>query len=71
MQPVNMNEVWRAIYYTKTYHGSQMRQSGVPYYSHPIEVAHMVAEYTGLEIPSLQEKERKSDSYLVKEELLK
>ncbi len=51
MQPVNMNEVKRAIYYTKKYHGSQMRLSGTPYYSHPIEVAHMVAEYTGLEMP--------------------
>ncbi|WP_425362727.1 HD domain-containing protein [Candidatus Tisiphia endosymbiont of Hybos culiciformis] len=50
-QPVDMNEVRRGIYYAKKYHGSQMRLSGVPYYSHPIEVANMVAEYTGLEMP--------------------
>ncbi len=30
-----------------------MRQSGEPYYSHPIEVAYMVAQYTALEIPRL------------------
>ncbi|OZG32527.1 guanosine polyphosphate pyrophosphohydrolase [Rickettsia endosymbiont of Culicoides newsteadi] len=28
-----------------------MRQSGDPYYSHPIEVAYMVAEYTALKVP--------------------
>ncbi|WP_341753203.1 MULTISPECIES: HD domain-containing protein [unclassified Candidatus Tisiphia] len=28
-----------------------MRQSGVPYYSHPIEVAYMVAEYSALNMP--------------------
>ncbi|WP_425360523.1 MULTISPECIES: HD domain-containing protein [unclassified Candidatus Tisiphia] len=28
-----------------------MRQSGDPYYSHPIEGAYMVAEYTALEMP--------------------
>ena len=33
-------------YYAKKYHGSQMRQSGEPYYSHPIEVAYLLAEYT-------------------------
>ena len=41
--PVNMNEVKKGIYYAKKYHGSQMRQSGDPYYSHPIEVAYMVS----------------------------
>lgn len=43
---VDTEEVKKAIYYTKKYHGSQMRQSGEPYYSHPIEVAYMVAEHT-------------------------
>ncbi len=28
-----------------------MRQSSEPYYSHPIEVAYMVAEYAASEIP--------------------
>ncbi len=32
---------------------AKMRQSGEPYYSHPIEVAYMVAQYTALEIPRL------------------
>jgi (p)ppGpp synthase/HD superfamily hydrolase len=49
--PVNINEITKAIYYAKKYHGSQMRQSGDPYYSHPIEVAYMVAEYTALNMP--------------------
>ncbi len=49
--PVNMDEVKKGIYYAKEYHGSQMRQSGDPYYSHPIEVAYMVAEYTALNMP--------------------
>lgn len=37
--------VKRAIYFAKKYHGDQKRQSGEPYYSHPIEVAYMVADY--------------------------
>ncbi|MFP3017741.1 MAG: HD domain-containing protein [Candidatus Tisiphia sp.] len=50
-QPIDMYEVKKGIYYAKKYHGSQMRQSGEPYYSHPIEVAYMLAQYTALEIP--------------------
>ncbi|WP_425360375.1 HD domain-containing protein [Candidatus Tisiphia endosymbiont of Ceraclea dissimilis] len=46
--PVDIDMVKKGIYYAKKYHGSQMRQSGDPYYSHPIEVACMVAEYTAL-----------------------
>ncbi|MCC8399349.1 MAG: HD domain-containing protein [Rickettsia endosymbiont of Platyusa sonomae] len=49
--PVNIYEIRKGIYYAKKYHGSQMRQSGDPYYSHPIEVAYMVAEYTALNMP--------------------
>jgi guanosine-3',5'-bis(diphosphate) 3'-pyrophosphohydrolase len=51
--PVDIREIIKAIYYAKKYHGSQMRQSGDPYYSHPIEVAYMVAQYTAQEIPTL------------------
>ncbi|MCC8372054.1 MAG: HD domain-containing protein [Rickettsia endosymbiont of Pseudomimeciton antennatum] len=51
--PVDINEITKAIYYAKKYHGSQMRQSGDPYYSHPIEVAYMFAEFTAQEIPIL------------------
>ncbi|MCC8398207.1 MAG: HD domain-containing protein [Rickettsia endosymbiont of Labidopullus appendiculatus] len=50
-RPVDIDAVKKGIYYAKKYHGSQMRQSGDPYYSHPIEVAYMVAEYTALELP--------------------
>ncbi|WP_367363771.1 HD domain-containing protein [Candidatus Tisiphia endosymbiont of Nedyus quadrimaculatus] len=52
-QPIDIDVVKKGIYYAKKYHGSQMRQSGEPYYSHPIEVAYMVAQYTTLEIPRL------------------
>ncbi|WP_341755732.1 HD domain-containing protein [Candidatus Tisiphia endosymbiont of Ptychoptera albimana] len=50
-QPIDMYEVKKGIYYAKKYHGSQIRQSGEPYYSHPIEVAYMLAQYTALELP--------------------
>lgn len=43
--PVDIVEVKKAIYYARKYHGSQTRQSGEPFYSHPIEVAYMVSDY--------------------------
>lgn len=43
--PVDVLEVKKAIYYARQYHGSQMRQSGAPYYSHPMAVAYMVLDY--------------------------
>ena len=43
--PVDIQEVKKAIYYAKKYHGDQKRLSGEPYYTHPIEVAFMVADY--------------------------
>ena len=42
---VDIVEIQRAIYYAKKYHGNQMRQSGEPFYSHPIEVAYMISDY--------------------------
>ena len=42
---VDILEIKKAIYYAKKYHGSQMRQSGQPYYSHPLEVAYNIADY--------------------------
>ncbi|MCC8484221.1 MAG: HD domain-containing protein [Rickettsia endosymbiont of Labidopullus appendiculatus] len=51
--PVDIREIIKAIYYAKKYHGNQMRQSGDPYYSHPIEVAYMFAEFTAQEMPIL------------------
>ena len=35
----------KAIHWAKEYHGSQVRKSGEPFYSHPLEVAYMVSEY--------------------------
>ncbi|MFP3121051.1 HD domain-containing protein [Rickettsia sp. R2] len=51
--PVDIEEVKTGIYYARKYHGSQMRQSGDPYYSHPIEVAIMLAEFVADEAPKL------------------
>ena len=51
--PIDIEEVKKGIYYARKYHGSQMRQSGVPYYSHPIEVAIMLAEFVAEEVPKL------------------
>lgn len=46
---VDIGEVRKAIYYAKKYHALQYRQSGEPYYSHPVEVAYMFAVYTAEE----------------------
>lgn len=43
--PVDVHLIRKAIYYTKKYHDSQIRLSGEPYYTHPIEVAFMVCDY--------------------------
>ncbi|HJD55075.1 MAG TPA: HD domain-containing protein [Rickettsia endosymbiont of Pyrocoelia pectoralis] len=51
--PVDLEEIRKGIYYAHKYHGSQMRQLGDPYYSHPIEVAIMIAEFTIKEVPKL------------------
>ncbi|MCC8371956.1 MAG: HD domain-containing protein [Rickettsia endosymbiont of Pseudomimeciton antennatum] len=42
---VDINEVKQAICYAKKYHSNQKRQSGEPYYSHPLEVAYMISDY--------------------------
>ncbi len=42
---VDIVEIKKAIYYARKYHGTQMRQSGEPFYSHPIEVAYMISDY--------------------------
>ena len=41
---VNINEIKKAVFYAKRYHGKQLRQSGEFYYTHPLEVAYMLAE---------------------------
>ncbi|QCS24120.1 bifunctional (p)ppGpp synthetase/guanosine-3',5'-bis(diphosphate) 3'-pyrophosphohydrolase [Rickettsia parkeri] len=52
-QPIDIREVQKGIYYARKYHGEQMRQSGDPYYSHPIAVTIMVAEFVAKEVPKL------------------
>lgn len=42
---IDIEKVKIAIFYARKYHGTQMRQSGEPYYSHPLAVAEMVAKY--------------------------
>jgi len=35
----------KAIYWVKKYHGPQLRNSGEPFYSHPLEVAYIISDY--------------------------
>ena len=42
---VDITYIKKGISFAKYYHGSQMRKSGEPYYSHPIIVAEMVANH--------------------------
>ena len=42
---VNLSLIKKGLSFAKYYHGSQMRKSGEPYYSHPIIVAEMVANH--------------------------
>jgi len=42
---VNILKIKKAIYYAKKYHGDQKRQSGESYYTHPLEVAYLVADH--------------------------
>jgi guanosine-3',5'-bis(diphosphate) 3'-pyrophosphohydrolase len=42
---IDIKEVKKSIYYAKKYHGNQKRQSGEPYYSHPLEVAYIISDY--------------------------
>lgn len=48
-QKIDIFKVKKAIYYAKKYHGVQKRDSGEPYYSHPIEVAYIFTNYTSRE----------------------
>ncbi|KJV71141.1 HD domain protein [Orientia tsutsugamushi str. TA763] len=43
---INLDKVEKAIFYVKKYHGNQKRDTGEPYYMHPLEVARMVADYS-------------------------
>ena len=43
---LDFNLINKAIYWARKYHGSQMRKSGEPYYTHPLEVAYLIAEHS-------------------------
>ncbi|KJV51913.1 HD domain-containing protein [Orientia tsutsugamushi] len=43
---IDLDKVERAIKYAKKYHGQQKRDTGELYYTHPLEVAYMVADYS-------------------------
>lgn len=45
---LNFDLINKAIYWAKKYHGDQKRKSGEPYYSHPLEVAYLFAEYVAV-----------------------
>lgn len=51
--PIDIPEIAKGLYYARKYHEGQMRQSGEPYYTHPVEVAIMLAEFTAHEAPKL------------------
>jgi guanosine-3',5'-bis(diphosphate) 3'-pyrophosphohydrolase len=44
-QRIDLLEIKKAIYYAKKYHAGQMRDSGEPYYTHPLIVAEMVLDF--------------------------
>ena len=46
-KPVDIFEIKKACHIAREYHGSQLRKSGEPYYSHPLIVAYLFAKYTG------------------------
>ncbi|KJV56420.1 HD domain-containing protein [Orientia tsutsugamushi] len=43
---IDLDKVERAIKYAKKYHGQQKRDTGELYYTHPLEVAYMVSDYS-------------------------
>jgi (p)ppGpp synthase/HD superfamily hydrolase len=43
---LDFNLINKAIHWARKYHGQQMRKSGEPYYTHPLEVAYLIAEHT-------------------------
>jgi (p)ppGpp synthase/HD superfamily hydrolase len=45
--PTDIHQIKKACHIAREYHGSQLRKSGEPYYSHPLEVGHLFSEYTG------------------------
>ena len=48
---LDLNLIKKSIIYARKYHGRQLRQSGEPYYTHPLEVAFHFANYTASKNP--------------------
>lgn len=44
-EKVDLDVIQKAIYYAKKYHGKQKRDTGEPYYSHPIFVAEVLTDF--------------------------
>lgn len=44
-QKINIALIKKSILYAKRLHAGQYRDSGEPYYTHPLEVAYMVSDY--------------------------
>lgn len=42
---LNFDIINKSIYWARKYHGSQMRKSGEPFYTHPLEVAYLISEH--------------------------
>ena len=42
---LNLELVKKAMFWAKKYHADQKRRTGEPFYTHPFEVAYMIAEY--------------------------
>lgn len=43
-EQIDIHLIKKAIYFAKKYHNDQKRQSGEPFYVHPLEVAYMVSD---------------------------
>jgi guanosine-3',5'-bis(diphosphate) 3'-pyrophosphohydrolase len=44
-QKLDFAQIDKAIYRAKKYHAGQMRKSGEPFYTHPLEVAYIICDY--------------------------
>lgn len=42
---LNFDIINKSIYWARKYHGSQIRKSGEPFYTHPLEVAYLISEH--------------------------
>ncbi len=45
-ESLDFDMINKAIYWAKKYHDKQFRKSGEAFYTHPLEVAYMVSDYS-------------------------